>query len=707
MAERIVSPGVFKREQDLSYLAPLPAEVSTAVVGPAVKGPINTPTIVRSYSEYVSLFGDRFLSGSDFYQHMTAISAEKFFEQGGSSLLMTRVVDPADSWSGAEASFTAGAFVGATVPTATATVGTDFGVDADFEFQVEYDNTTYRFIYSDPRSGIPASQSPIFFLETGSTQTEALDNLENAFNKKLGLDLSLSYVGSDITVTATTAGATYNGTALTTVSASVTSSAIELAGGAWASVPKEYFVLETFGKGDIFNSSGSVASDGSVDVGNLDNFRVELGDVDAELGVFDLYIRRGDDTNTTPVYLETFSNVSLDPNSDNYISAIIGDVTHEPVLDPNTGEYFMQELGEYANRSNYVRVKSVGVQQPDYFTNAGEPKTAYAADLTTLSTIEGTIPFVGGVGSVSPAGAKFFHEIDGENVEGLGVASNEVSAYNVAANLLRNTEAYNFEVISTPGLNQKDHASTIGAFIDLAEDRSDCIYIVDPVPYGALVSDAAAEAKEINSSYASAYWPWVKVQTQGLGKQVWAPASVMMPGVYSFSDSVSDQWFAPAGLVRGGIPGVVKAERKLSRSDRDTLYSAKVNPLATFPGQGVVAYGQKTLQTKASAMDRVNVRRLLINLKRFIGNQANTLVFEQNSIATRNRFLSAVNPYLDNVVQREGLYAYRVVMDDTNNTADVVDRNMLIGQVYIQPTKTAEFIVLDFTVEPTGASFQA
>ena len=170
---------------------------------------------------------------------------------------------------------------------------------------------------------------------------------------------------------------------------------------------------------------------------------------------------------------------------------------------------------------------------------------------------------VGGVGSVSPAGAKFFHEIDGENVEGLSVASNEVSAYNVAANLLRNTEAYNFEVISTPGLNQKDHASTIGAFIDLAEDRSDCIYIVDPVPYGALVSDAAAEAKEINSSYASAYWPWVKVQTQGLGKQVWAPASVMMPGVYSFSDSVSDQWFAPAGLVRGGIPGVVKAERKL------------------------------------------------------------------------------------------------------------------------------------------------
>jgi phage tail sheath protein FI len=147
------------------------------------------------------------------------------------------------------------------------------------------------------------------------------------------------------------------------------------------------------------------------------------------------------------------------------------------------------------------------------------------------------------------------------------------------------------------------------------------------------------------------------------------------------------------------------AERKLSQSDRDTLYLAKVNPIATFPGSGVVAYGQKTLQTKSSALDRVNVRRLLINLKNFIGEQANTLVFEQNTISTRNRFLANVNPYLETVVQRQGLYAYRVVMDDTNNTADVIDRNQLIGQIYIQPTKTAEFIVLDFVVQPTGATF--
>ena len=111
------------------------------------------------------------------------------------------------------------------------------------------------------------------------------------------------------------------------------------------------------------------------------------------------------------------------------------------------------------------------------------------------------------------------------------------------------------------------------------------------------------------------------------------------------------------------------------------------------------------MQTKASALDRVNVRRLLIQLKKFLGDQARNLVFEQNTVATRNRFLSVVNPYLESVVQRQGLYTFRVVMDDTNNTADVVDRNQLVGQIFIQPAKTAEFIVLDFTVEPTGATF--
>ncbi len=136
------------------------------------------------------------------------------------------------------------------------------------------------------------------------------------------------------------------------------------------------------------------------------------------------------------------------------------------------------------------------------------------------------------------------------------------------------------------------------------------------------------------------------------------------------------------------------------------MYIANVNPIATFPGTGVVVYGQKTLQKAASALDRINVRRLLIALKGYISQVANNLVFEQNSIATRNNFLAQVNPYLQSVQQRQGLYAFKVVMDDSNNTPDVIDRNQLVGQIYLQPTKTAEFILLDFNILPTGATFE-
>ena len=191
------------------------------------------------------------------------------------------------------------------------------------------------------------------------------------------------------------------------------------------------------------------------------------------------------------------------------------------------------------------------------------------------------------------------------------------------------------------------------------------------------------------------------------GKNVWVPASTVIPGIYAFTDGASAPWFAPAGLTRGGISDVIQAERKLTRTQRDTLYAKNVNPIATFPGSGISVFGQKTLQKKKSALDRVNVRRLLIELKKFLGDTAKTLVFEQNTISTRSKFLATVNPYLNSVVQRQGLYAFRVVMDESNNTADVIDRNQLIGQVLIQPAKTVEFIALDFTIEPTGATFGA
>ena len=241
--------------------------------------------------------------------------------------------------------------------------------------------------------------------------------------------------------------------------------------------------------------------------------------------------------------------------------------------------------------------------------------------------------------------------------------------------------------------------------VNNAQSRGDNLAVIDLRNYSSTISQVTTEATSVDSSYAATYWPWVQTIDPDTGEQCWVPASTMIPGVYAFNDNSSEAWFAPAGLNRGGLSTVLRAERKLTNANRDTLYTNNVNPIATFPNAGVVVFGQKTMQKKASALDRVNVRRLLIELKSYISQVADVLVFQQNTMATRNDFLSQVNPYLESVQQRQGLYAFKVVMDDSNNSPDVIDRNQMVGQIYLQPTKTAEFIYLDFNILPTGATF--
>jgi len=191
-----------------------------------------------------------------------------------------------------------------------------------------------------------------------------------------------------------------------------------------------------------------------------------------------------------------------------------------------------------------------------------------------------------------------------------------------------------------------------------------------------------------------------------LNKYIWVPASVSVASAFSFNDKVGYEWFAPAGLNRGGLATVVDVYNILKQSDRDTLYDGRVNPIAWFPAEGFVVWGQKTLQALPSALDRINVRRLLIRLKKFFASTSRYLIFEQNTSKTRTRFLNIVNPYMEDVRQKQGLYIFKVVMDETNNTPDIIDRNILKGTIFIQPAKTAEFIQLDFNILPTGATFE-
>tara|TARA_B100000287_G_scaffold412262_1_gene442517 strand:- start:1137 stop:3890 length:2754 start_codon:yes stop_codon:yes gene_type:complete len=270
---------------------------------------------------------------------------------------------------------------------------------------------------------------------------------------------------------------------------------------------------------------------------------------------------------------------------------------------------------------------------------------------------------------------------------------------------ISNPDETDINMLVMPGINKTDHSKVYNKAKTIVEDRADTFMVVDPAGYNGTQTDAVAAIETEDSNFIATYYPWVKIFDDENNTFVWVPPSVVLPGVISFTDKVSHPWFAPAGLNRGGLTEAVMAKERLTQAERDYLYENRVNPIATFPGQGVCVWGQKTLQAKPSALDRINVRRLLIRLKKFIASTSKFLVFEQNNQATRNRFLNIVNPFMEQVQSKSGLTAFKIVVDESVNTPDVVDRNELRGQIFIQPTRTAEFIVLDFVVMPTGATF--
>ena len=576
MAETLISPGVLALENDQSFITQQPVTVGAAVIGPAVKGPVEQPTIVTSWSDYQNKFGTTFISGGAVYSYFTSIAAYNYFLNGGETLLVARVAS--------------GSFTSATT--------------------------------------------------SGSQGSPVLN---------------------------------YN-----------TSESVR---------------FSTISQGTIMNSTGSMDISGSLISGSPDDIRYQITNSDTASGTFSLLIRQGDDNTLNPIVLEAWTNLSMDPTAPNFVSRVIGDQYR--AYDSTDNQLVIN--GTFPNASRYVYVSAVPTPTPFYFDNNGIAK----------STFTGSIPrntsgsFGGATGDLFYGGAnKYYNEIISgvNNIQGINSSS-----YNNMINLLANQDDYRFNVLITPGLFASEASlgtSQVNTIINNTQNRGDNIFIADLVPYSSSITAVTAQANAKNTSYAASYWPWVQTVDPSSGQLVWVPASTMIAGVYAFNDNVSEPWFAPAGINRGGLSTVVRAEKKLTQANRDTLYSNKVNPIATFPGTGTVVYGQKTLQTKASALDRVNVRRLLISLKSYISQVANNLVFEQNTIATRNQFLSQVNPYLESVQQRQGLFAFRVVMDSSNNTPDVIDRNQLVGQIYLQPTKTAEFVYLNFNILPTGVSFE-
>ena len=794
MAERIVSPGVFTREKDLSFLPQGVAEIGAVLIGQTIKGPAFVPTRVESFNEFQQKFGGL---TEDSYLPYTA----QAYLQDAPNATIVRVLG---------------------------TDGYTFAKPLVLNISSSQGNRVAAVLYPSLSGSIPSATGDLF-------QTSFVRNLVG---------------GTTTNVTASSFGLILSGSAFTgnnTTTSSLNPSSANYFTKTFGYLPKSSkqaytylnfntFQSASFATGEVvlvqtasfatfdFSEEYSVASTpwiksqkiGGTAVnlfkfhtlshGNSTNYEIKVGIRDiktaadvpgSDYGTFTVVVRRVDtskipysifgqgvqDSDTRPNTLEEFNNVNLDPNSPNYIKRVIGD---KYITVDASGK--LSTNGDYNNNSVYIRVEvdsdvdaaaidssllpfgfgaltspipsTYTVPSPTYVASqslAGSYNKnvylGYSFDFVTtdnlnflnplpdastttvgsdfdLATCESNsttisltdsattaqldarkfmIPFQGGFDGFQPNRKVLVgNDIVTGNTQGLDCSSATAAgtvALRKAINAVSNPDEFDMNMIVIPGVINRLHSSVTTYAKDLCEDRGDTFFVMDAGAWSDNISTVVNSLSSFDSNYVATYHPWVKILDTDKNKPVWVPPSVVLPGVIAFNDQVAAEWYAPAGLNRGGLSNVIEVKTRLTHDERDELYVGRVNPIATFPGQGATVFGQKTLQAKPSALDRINVRRLLIAVKKFIASSSRYLVFENNTAATRNRFLSIVNPYLESIQQRNGLYAFRVIMDESNNTPDVIDRNILKGDIFLQPAKTAEFIVLDFSVLPTGAAF--
>ena len=741
MAEKIVSPGVFTRENDLSFLQQGVAEIGAAFIGPFKEGPV-VPTIVNSQADFETLFG---IVDDTYY---TPLAVQSYLREAGTATI-ARIAGVGGYVE------TAPLLLTATSGSTTASLGILFNAvsasNAGFAGTIVTSGSNGEFLISGSNAGLISASldsTDVNDIEAvfGASAMGSKKPYVYGFFKNAGMTFDSNFSAS-VTVLGNQDFTFDAQEALTPMIQS------QLISGERFNL----FQFETLGVGNSANTKVKVGITNVKSAGSVNG---------TDYGTFTVVVRQFNDTNKKKLVLETFSNVNLDPNSPNYIARVIGD--RKMSID-STGK--ISEAGDWVNNSKYVRIANLNEGAPIQavpFAHAAYTLPISASTLVgskipaaTLITASATqyggidldfnndnlfyakpIPVGAGIGSnvafgldsanggtlsVGSTAAQFvvvFQEgFDGMNPatpiykgsdivagnsQGFNLATSTASgsvAYGRAIAALSNADEFDINMVVTPGVIRRLHTSVATDVLDMVEQRNDCFYIMDTNAFSDSIAQANTQAQAIDSNMAATYYPWVKTVDVNTNKLIAVPPSVLLPGVFAANDRVAAEWFAPAGLNRGGLLGAVSVQNRLTQSEKDSLYENKVNPIVQFPGQGIVVFGQKTLQDKPSALDRINVRRLLLTVRKYIASTSRYLVFEQNTATTRNRFLNIVNPYLESIQQRQGLYAFRVVMDDTNNTPDVIDRNIMKGSIFLQPTKTAEFIQIDFNILPTGAAF--
>jgi phage tail sheath protein FI len=810
MAERIVSPGVFTRERDLSFLPQAIGEIGAAIIGPTKKGPAFTPTQVSNFQEFEEIFGGvdkRFYTPYTVEQYLRSagvVTVVRVLGLGGYkvdsiSIMLSRlsysqslaVLAPSRGSSGtgdlSKSVLSGSNFVNTWSSMNLIVSGTDVtAVKKEISFNTSSANWIGEVFSADAQvqKFDSSTTAPVYLYKVfkGAASDGILGpTLPASASLVLGSD-GINFQGGATSIDSKGNASSYTGNVSYNSARTPYIQSQKVSG-----VRYDLFRVYSRSHGTDINSQIKVA---------ILNVKPAADVAGSDYGTFSLQVRVNNPggTNHNNV-LEQWDNVTIDPDSANFFAKRIGDkfvvIDSDGKLTyygnyPNLSKHI--RIGDYTDETNNTALESMpktvvpmghkkvknpvpgGANVPTASLKTSQTTTTgdfdgtvfygfdfdnenskqylapiiYSAstgsnvsmsledqlghnDASTFGskysagdsylTLTGSatqqlkfqVPFQWGFDGRNPATAySTADDIATTNTQGFDLSSGTTSgsiAYKRAINSVSNPDEFDINLLVTPGVLHRLHSAVTNHAISKVESRADAFYVMDAGDIEDSIQTTITAVKALDTNYAACYYPWVRIVDRDTNRPVWVPPSVVLPGVIAFNDKVAHEWFAPAGLNRGGLTTVTEAYSRLTHSERDDLYESRINPIATFPGQGVVVFGQKTLQAKPSALDRVNVRRLLIALKKFIASSSKYLVFEQNSTATRQRFLNIVNPYLESVQQNSGLSAFRVVMDDSNNPPDVVDRNQLVGQIFIQPTRTAEFIVLDFVVQPTGAVF--
>jgi len=394
-------------------------------------------------------------------------------------------------------------------------------------------------------------------------------------------------------------------------------------------------------------------------------------------------------------------------------------------LSTQTGFKYDKDLfkykGQSANGSTYGFHLSINADDSVFSTTPYDLEGTDKGSLSNINYRKFTFAVCGGFDgwdiyrNVRTYGPEFIYgkqtyisgNTDNGGVFGVDNANSDYYAYVKGIDTFSNPEAVDINVFATAGINWYDHESLTQHAIDVVEnERADSIYIMSsPGPNsisGSTEISNALSDSAFDSNYSATYWPWIQVRDTDNSTQLYVPPTGEVLKNIALTDNVSYPWFAVAGYSRG-IVNAIKAAKKLTLDERDELYKNRINPIATFSDTGTIIWGNKTLQIRESALDRLNVRRLLLRARKLISAVAVRLLFEQNDDQVRQEFLRLVNPILESIKKERGLYDFRV---SVSNDPEDIDANTLRGKIYVKPTRSLEFIDLEFVITPTGASFE-